>query len=151
MTSPLTPPVDLITTAVLTMLRTGGRTVYDGVSAANPAAPGYPFDILYAIPGGDADPLPDLEDTNTTVHLAFQVSSVSNLRNQAQHQARVARDLMLGRDETGAYATALAMPAGWVCARRWSDPLTPSADRAGDPPQAVFTVPARYFIAVTPA
>jgi hypothetical protein len=148
--APLTPPLDLVTTAVLALLRTGGRTVYDGAFRGDPMAPSYPYDVLYAVPGGSSDPFPDLEDDSDEVVVPYQVTSVSDLRNQAQWQARQARDLLVGRGG-GAYATPFAMPAGWACVRRWSDAGLPGVIRTGDHPNAIFSVPARYLLAVVPA
>lgn len=150
MTAPLTPPLDLIDTAVLTLLRTGGRTVYDGAFGGNAVTPAYPYDILYGLLGGSSDPMPDLEDRNDEITLPYQVTSVSSLRNQARRTARVARDLLIGRNPAGAHVTPMVMPTGWVCIRRAADPAMPGVDRTGDTPNAIFTVPARYLITVTP-
>jgi hypothetical protein len=147
----LTPPLDLITTAVLGLLRTGGRTVWDAVYGGSATTPGFPYDILYPLLGGDSNPMPTLDDRNDTVTVPYQVTSVSNLRNQAQRQARVARDLLIGRAPSGGYATPLLMPDGWTCVHRAPDPVMPGVDRAGDNPNAIFTAPARYLLTIAPA
>lgn len=151
MTAPLTPPVDLITTAVLTLLKASGRTVYDGAFGGSPVSPSYPYAILYSLTGGDSDPMPDLDDRRDTVTLPYQVTSVSNLRNQCQQAGRVLRDRLVGKTPGGGYAHQLVMPAGWVCIARRSDSVTPGIDRTGDTPNAVFTEPARYLLTITPA
>ncbi len=143
MTGPLTPPLDLITTAVLELLRTGGRTVYGAAYTGDPHNPPYPYDVLYQLPGGSADPFPSLDDRHNEATLVFQVTAVSNLRNQAQWAARAARDLMVG-------GSPLPMPDGWVCIHRRPDPAMPGVDRAGLEPNTIYTVPARYLITVAP-
>jgi hypothetical protein len=163
-TAPLTPPIDLITTAVLTLLRTTERVVFDGGYApvpelvaqnagyaANPVRPTYPYAILYSLAGGDTDPMPDLDDRRDTVTLAYQVTSVSSLRNQCQQTGRVLRDRLVGKTPGGHYAHELVMPDGWVCIARRPDYVTPGIDRTGDTPTAIYTEPARYLLTITPA
>lgn len=150
MSSPLkSAPIDDVTTALLELLRTGGRTVYDAAYAGNPLQPTYPYDIVYQLPGGSADPMPDLDADYRPVVVVFQVTTVSNLRNQCQRSAARARDLIVGRNPTGELAYELPVPAGWRC-DRWPDPAMPGVDRVGAPPSAVFNQAARYLLALTP-
>lgn len=155
MTGPLTPPLDLITTAVLELLRTGGRTVYDAAYTGDPHNPPYPYDVLYQLPGGSADPFPSLDDRHTDATLVFQVTAVSDLRNQAQWAARAARDLMVGKTSAGfdqphKFAHPLVLPDGWVCIDRRPDPAMPGVERTGLEPNSIYTVPARYYLTVAP-
>ncbi len=143
MTGPLTPPLDLITTAVLELLRTGGRPVFDGAYTGDPHNPPYPYTILYQVAGGSADPFPSLDDRHNEATVVYQVTAVSDLRNQAQWAARAARDLMVGTEP-------LLMPDGWVCIHRRPDPAMPGVERTGLEPNTIYTVPARYLITVAP-
>lgn len=152
MTNPvLSPPLDEVTTAVLTLLRTSGRTVHDAVYTGDPITPVYPYSILYALFGGDTNPMPDLDDRHDSVTLPFQVTSVSNLRNQTQRIGRELRDRLVGKSPAGGYAYPLVMPTGWVCIDRRPDPAVPGVDRTGDTPTAVFSQPARYLLTICPA
>jgi hypothetical protein len=146
----LSPPLDLITTNLLTLLRTAGRPVYDGAYEGDPTAPDYWYGILYRIGGGDSDPTPDLDADPRTVTVAYQVTTVGKTRNQAEAGGRILRDRLLGRT-AGTWAYPLTMPAGWVCAHRRPDPVMPGIDRVGDTPNAVYSMPARYQLTVTPA
>ena len=147
----LTPPLDLVTTAVLELLRGADRPVYDGAFDGDPLAPDYWYSILYAVPGGDADAMPDLDDENDTVTVPFQVSTVSDLRNEAQAGARVLHDRLLARSRVrDDWAFPLVMPDGWQCIGRRPDPSLPGVERTGAPPNAIFTVPARYLLTISP-
>lgn len=161
MTNPvLSPPLDEITTALLALLRGSGLMVFDGAfhgdgdgdgdNDADPINPPYPYGILYRIAGGDADPLPDLDDHADTVTVPYQVTAVGATRNQAEKAGRIFHDRLLGRS-TGGWAYSPAMPAGWLLARRRPDPTVPDVVRAGDPPTVVFSQPARYLLTVVPA
>lgn len=156
-------PLDEVTTAVLGLLRGTGRPVFDsGYTrdpqlagsdrryAADPVKPPYPYGILYRIPGGSADATPDLGISMRDVTVAFQVTAVSNYRNQCEYAAREARDRLLAR-APGGWAYPLLLPTGWVCVDRRPDPAMPGIDRVGNYPNAIFNAPARYLITVTPA
>ena len=147
----LTPPLDETTTALLELLKGAGRPVYDGAFDGDPAAPPYWYSILYALPGGSADPMPDLDDDNDTVTALYQASTVSNRRDQAQLGARILHDRLLARTPAGGWLHALVLPAGWQCVGRRPAPELPGVERTGNPPRAVFTVPARYFLTIAPA
>ena len=151
MTNPIySPPVDQVTTAVLGLLNTTGRTVYDGAYGGDPTSPAYPFGILYSLAGGSTDALPDLDDERQHITLAYQVSTVSNLRNQCEATARLFHDRLTARRD-GSHVYALPMPTGWVCINRRADPAQPGTDPDGTPPARVFTRPARYLLTITPA
>jgi hypothetical protein len=50
---------------------------------------------------------------------------------------------------------AASLPAGHArrlaCVDRRPDPAMPGIDRTGDTPNAIFTLPARYLLTITPA
>lgn len=150
MTNPvLSAPLDVITTNVINLLKTTGRPVYDGVYGGNPTSPTFPYAIAYQLPGGNADATPDMGATLQTVTAVFQVTSVSNVRNQCQNTTRQMRDRLIGRAE-GDWAYELAMPAGWVCTAREPDSVLPGVDRQGDPPTAIYSQSARYLLTFSP-
>lgn len=143
-------PIDLVTTAVLELLKTSGRKVCDGAYDGDPVRPPYPYHLLYTVGGGSSDPTPDLDADPQTITVAYQVSTVSNLRNQCERAAREAHDLILARrpDRTG-WAHDLTVP-GWEVVDRRPDPATPGTDRTGEVPNAIFTRPARYLLTLSP-
>lgn len=157
----LSPPLDEVTTALLTLLRGAGRPVFrsayagdgtgDGTNDADPVTPPYWYAILYRILGGDADPLPDLDDRQQTVTVAYQVSAVSDRPDQVEKAGRILRDRLLGRGPSGAWAYSLTLPDGWLCTDRRADSVTPGIDPAGEAPNRVFSLPARYLLTVSPA
>lgn len=136
-------PLDLITTAVLTLLRSTGRTVYDAVYAGDPTRPTYPYSVLYVLDGGDSDATPDMGFTRSDVIVPFQITTVSPLRNQAQAVARQLRDLFLTGD--------LVMPTGWACTLRDLDPTMPGVLRVGENPTATFNLHQRVSLTISPA
>lgn len=150
MTNPVySPPLDLITTAVLDLLNASGRKVWDGQYGGNPTSPTYPYGLLYRIPGGSADPMPDLDDQGDEVTAVWQVTAVSNLRNQCELTGRVFHDRLLARNANG-YLYPLTMPTGWQCIRRAPDPATPGIDRTGSEPNSIFSLPQRFYLTITP-
>lgn len=142
-------PLDLVTTAVLELLRGTGRTVYDGAYAGDPTSPTYPYGVLYRIPGGSSDATPDLAMTRQSVTVAFQVTAVSSLRNQCEATTRLFRDRLMARD-IGGWVHELTLPPGWACTNRSPDPTMPGVDRSGDPPRAIYSCPLRFQLTVTP-
>lgn len=144
-------PMDLVTTAVLDLLNDAqeGRKVYDGAYSGDPTTPAYPYGILYRIAGGTADPMPDLDADPQTVTVAYQVTAVSNLRNQCEATARLFHDRLLARDDDG-WRYPIAAPDGWAVVDRRPDPAMPGVDRTGDPPRVVYSLPARYLLTVSP-
>ena len=137
------PPVDEITTAVLDLLNASGFVVWDGAYGGSPTAPAYPYGVLYALFGGDSDPLPELDGRHDSVTLPFQVTSVSDRRNQCQALGARLRGQML--------AGVLPVVAGWACVERRMDPVMPGVDRVGEPPNVVFSEPARYLLTYSPS
>lgn len=151
MTNPvLSPPLDLITTAVLDLLNASSRKVWDGAYGGSPTAPAYPYGVLYRIPGGSSDATPDMSGDPRTVIVPYQVTAVSNLRNQCEATARVFRDRLLARIP-GGFLYPLAMPEGWRCTDRRPDPAMPGIDRTGDTPNAIYSLPARFYLTITSA
>ena len=142
MTAP-SAPLYLVTTALLTMLRTAGRTVYDGAYQGDPTQPSYPYAVLYALDGGDSDFTPDLAESRRDVVVVHQITSVSNLRNQAQAIGQAHRDRFL----TGE----LNLPEGWICTRRDLDRTVPGIDRVGNNPTAVFNHHQRVLMTISRA
>lgn len=161
MSIPVTsPPLDLITTGLLDFFAQSGRTGYDGAYTGDPVRPAYPYWILYSLAGGSADPMPDLDMDLTTVTAVWQVTAVSNLRNQAQRTRQTLRDLLLARTadradrlyaNTAGWTYPLPMPTGWTCIQRTPDPALPGVDRAGEVPAAVFSAPFRFALTIAPA
>ena len=151
----VSPPLDEITTNLLDLLDLSGRTRaagqgFDGAYGGDPVNPVFPHWILYQIPGGSPDPMPDLDLNLDTVTAVWQVTAVAKVRNQAQQLQRVLRDLLLARDgPTWTYP--LAMPGGWVCIDRRPDATLAGVDRTGDPPNAIFTAPSRFYLTISPA
>jgi len=143
-------PLDLVTTAVLTLLRGTGRTVYDAVYAGDPLKPPYPYGLLYRLPGGSADATPDLAMSLRDVTVPYQVTAVSNLRNQCEHAGREFRDRIFAR-ELGGWKNPLPMPDGWTCTARLIDPVMPGVDQAGTQPNVVFSQPFRFYLTVSPS
>lgn len=143
LTAPISAPLHLVTTALLTLLRTSTRTVYDGAYQGDPTRPSYPYCVVYALDGGDSDWTPDLADSRQDVVVVHQITTVSNLRNQAQAVGQQLRDVFL-RGE-------LVMPAGWLCTRRDLDRTVPGVDRVGDNPTAVFNHHQRVLMTISRA
>ena len=144
------PPLDQVTTAVLELLRGTGRTVWDGAYGGDPAQPAYPYGVLYRLTGGNSDPLPDLDADGDEVTVAYQVTAVSNLRNQCENTGVRFRDRVLARNTDG-WVYGIAVPAGWQVIDRRPDPALPGIDRAGDPPRAVYSLPFRFALTIAPA
>jgi hypothetical protein len=115
----LSAPLDLVTTAVLDLLNANpGRKVWDGAYGGDPTKPAYPYGILYRIAGGSADDHDARPRRRpATVTVAYQVTAVSNLRNQCEATGRLFRDRLLARDDRR-LGVRLAMPAGWACIDR---------------------------------
>lgn len=150
MTNPaLSAPLDLVTTAVLEMLRASGRTVYDGAYTGDPTSPAYPYGLLYRLTGGSSDATPDLDADPQTVTVAYQATAVSNYRNQCEQTGRVFRDRVIGRSG-GGWAYPLTLPAGWVCVDRRADLSMPGIDRTGNEPSPVFSLPFRFTLTISP-
>lgn len=146
----VSPPLDEVTTALLDLFALTGRTGYDGAYGGNPVQPGYPYWILFAIPGGSADPFPDLDLDLSTVTAVWQVSAVSNYRNQAQQLARMCRDLILGRGDSD-WLYPISVPSGWQVTARMPDPALAGVIRSGDAPTAVWTAPVRFNLTIARA
>lgn len=155
------PPLGEVTTALLTLLRGAGHMIFDGAYAgdgdgdgdddADPIRPPYWYAILYRIPGGNADTMPDLDDRHQTVTVPYQCTAVGATRNQAEAADRILRDRILERGPTGAWVHDLALPAGWVCCDRQPDPVMAGVDAVGEAPSRVFSLPARFYLTITPA
>lgn len=143
------PPLDEMTTALLELLRTGGRTVYDGAYGGDPLAVTYPYSILYQIPGGAADAIPTLDLDLRVMTVAYQVTTVSNLRNQCQNAAGQIRDLLLARTSSG-WANDLPLASGWQVIHRAPDAALPGIDRTGEYPAVLYNQPARYHLTIAP-
>jgi hypothetical protein len=146
-TPAVSAPLDQITTALLNLLNASSRKVWDGAYGGSPTAPTYPYGILYRIAGGTSDFTPDLGDSRPTVVVPYQVTAVSNVRNQCEQTGRVFRDRILARTRDG-FTYPLAMPDGWACTDRRPDPVMPGIDRTGDVPNAIFTLPARFYLTI---
>lgn len=144
-------PLDRVTTAVLTLLRgTAERDkpqwVYDGAYTGDPVKPPYWYSILYQLPGGSIDPMPDLDANRNEITVVFQDTVVSNLRNSAQAGARIHHDRLLDRTPGGLWSHPLDLPEGWRDIDRRPDSTVPGVDRAGSKPAAVFNLPQRFYL-----
>jgi hypothetical protein len=144
------PPLDEVTTALLTLLNDSGRKVWDGVYGGDPLDPVYPYGILYRIPGGNADATPDMSGQPTTVTGVWQVTTVAGYRNVCERAARDFHDRIVART-SGGFVYPLPISDGWECTDRRPDPAVPGIDRGGEHPRAVFSLPARYLITIGPA
>ena len=156
------PPLDEFTTAILELLRgdaveQGPGWVYDGVYGGDPLDPAYPHHLLYRVPGGNADTTPDLADSRASVTAVWQVTTVGRYRNQCERAAQAAHDRLVGRirdeglDKPWRYAHPLPAIGGWQVTERRPDPAMPGIDRAGDHPNAVFSLPARFYLTIARA
>lgn len=160
-TTPIaSPPLDAITTALLDLFKGTGRTVHDGAYSGDPIAPAYPYAILYSTAGGSADPIPDLDKRSDEITATWQVTAVSNRRNQAELTRRQLRDRLLARHlehpdqtyaNTAGWVYPIACPAGWQIVDRNPDPAMPGVDRTGDVPAAIFSAPLLFTLTVVPA
>lgn len=151
MTAPVySLPVDQVTTALLTLLRSTGRVVHDGAYNGDPTAPAYPYAILYSLLGGNSDPFPDLAGRRLPVVVSYQVTAVSNLRNQCEATTRLMRDRVLARN-VDSWVYGLPEVPGWLCTDRRPDQVMPGVDRSGDPPRAIYSSPLRFTLTYQPA
>lgn len=144
------PPLDLITTSLIDFFEQSGRTVYDGAYAGNPVTPSYPYSIVYSLPGGSSEPFPDLDLDLTAVTATWQITAVSNLRNQAEATARMFRDLLCART-AGDWRYPITVPSGWQVVTRTPDPMLGGVVRTGDTPNAVFSSPFKFALTITPS
>lgn len=142
-------PLDAMTTALLDLLRTSGRDVYDGAYGGDPLAPAYPYHVLYRIAGGSADPIPTLDLDLRVMTVAYQVTTVAQVRNQCENAALALRELLLARTATG-WANDLPLADGWQVVHRAPDPAMPGVDRTGDYPAVLYNQPARYLLTIAP-
>lgn len=148
MTAPYSVPVDEVTTAVQRLVETLDRPTYDAVYAGDPLTPIYPYYIVFQVPGGNPDPIPTLDLDLRSSTLAFQVTAVSDLRNQAQNAGRRAHDLFFARDDSG-WLHDLVLPDGWQCLQRI--PGQPAGViRTGEHPAAVFSQPVPFQLTLAP-
>lgn len=145
-----TPPLDDVTTALLDLFRLADGTVYDGAYNGNPVKVAYPYRILYPIPGGSSDPFPDLDLDRRAVTASWQLTAVSNYRNQAERTARISRDLLLARAD-GDWLYPIDAPDGWQILTRRPDDVMPGVLRSGDAPTAVWSAPIRFTLTLAPA
>lgn len=151
MTTPTaSAPLSDITTAVLTLLEGTGRDVWDGAYGGSPTQPAYPYLLLLRIAGGSSDPLPDLDADPQTVTVPYQVTAVSNYRNQCEFTGRQFRDRIFDR-ELGGWKYSIAMPDGWFCTARLIDPVLPGVDQAGQQPTVTYSQPSRFYLTVARA
>lgn len=143
-------PLDEVTSALLDLFKLSGREVYDGRYDGDPVRPAYPYGILYSVPGGNADPMPTLDLDRRTATGAWQVTAVSNYRNQAQRTAGMFRDLLTARSGSG-WVYPLTVPDGWVCIARDTDAVVPGVDSAGLVPNAIYSAPVPFTVTIAPA
>lgn len=150
MTTPVhSPPLDLLTTAVLEALKATELPVWDHSFGGDPARPAYPYGILYRLPGGSSDPFPDLAANPRALVVPYQLTAVSKYRNQCEAAGRVFRDRILTRTP-GGWLYDIAAPDGWSVTGRRPDPTLPGVDKGGQPPSVTYSQPFRFYLTVAP-
>lgn len=133
--------------ALVTMLRTEMPVPFgDGEP---PVDEPVPYGIVYSIEGGQFGG-PPLIAPDADAQFVVQVNCVGERRDQAESMLDGVRGLILGRDASGAFNTAITAPTGWVIAGRWSDGGPAGVDYEGRPPSRLFTARERFVLAVTP-
>lgn len=143
-------PVQLVTTALLAMLKAElepGWKVYDTNVPPSAASSYY---MLSQIGGGSFSG-PPLTAPEIDEEIVYQLDAVAARRDQAQLMADRGKELMVGRDATGALRFALTMPGGWVESGRIRNDVPGGVDQEGAPPSVVYTAPNRYTVQVTPS
>ena len=142
-------PVHTMTNLLIQWLKdqlpTYSGRVGDTVAPADTSGPYY---VVHHITGGDLWG-PGWVSWDS-LDLMYQVDSVAARRDAAQLAAVKVRSLMLRLSElTG--KPLVPAPPGWVVAKVEPDSGIGGPDREGVPPAAVFAVPERYVLSLTPA
>lgn len=153
MAAVLVPPLQLLTTGVLDMLRTGMAAMRCPVHDHGPTgegAPALPYAVLYAIPGGGFDG-PPLTAPESDVHAIYQVTVAAGRRDQCQLLADKVRSVWTGRQANGTFDTPSPVIAGWVVADRIVADAPAGVEVDGAAPRYVFSVPQRFGVTLTPA
>lgn len=156
MTVTAPPARQLVTNALLTMLRSAGvglvgdnRAPKFGGSPprVQPTNADYPYSILYDIEGGarSGDFVDDMQDAQ----FAYQWSFIGRRRDQAQLMADKGCAVLVGRTD-GVYTVAMTDPAGMSIIRRTLDEPY-GAQQQGTAEQLVWLVPCRFRLDVTAA
>lgn len=145
-----TSPDLVVADAVLALLKSTGRRVYDGQYDGPQPAPVnvYPFGVFYPIAGGVYDG-PPLTAPHERVMLGYQVTVTGLRRDQTQSLACELQDLAWGRNPGGAHASPLIV-AGFVVLERAPMESPAGATLVGDPPTRVWNAPVRFNVTVTP-
>lgn len=132
-------------TAVISMLRAQQAfPVGDG----EPPDDEVPYYIVYPIEGGGYFG-PPLTNPEADAAVVLQVNSVGRRRDQAQRLGTIARNLVLGRQASGAFQNAIT-GSTFVVAHRRPDGGPAGTDYSGRPPDRLFTARERYVLHVTP-
>lgn len=150
MTAPYSAPLGQVTTALRDFFAALGHDVWDGAYGGDPLIPAYPYYVLYAVPGGSSDPIPTLDLDLRAKTAAWQLTAVSNLRNQAQDAAGRAYDLLVARTGDG-WAHEPSWPDGWQCIRREPADELPGVIRTGEYPAAIYSQPVPFQLTLAPA
>lgn len=147
-------PTQLVTAAVVAMLQalvgeggTGIKAVYQGeFEGVSP----FPYVVVNQIPGGSMYG-PPLVGPEQDAMLQFQITSVGKRSDQAQWMGDMVRASMIGRDQSGVFASAFPTPPGWVCADRLLASAPGGVVAQGSAPNKLFVVNEIYTVCVTPA
>lgn len=145
-----TSPDLLVADAVLALLRTTSRRVYDGqYEGAQPAPRSvYPFAVFYPLLGGRYAGEP-LTAPDRHVTFLFQCTATGLRRDQTQALASELQDLAWSRTAAGGFQWSLPVAGFTVLDRAPSDSpagVTP----VGEPPNRVWNAPVRFTVTVTP-
>lgn len=142
-------PTQLITTAIIDMLKAAfgaGARVYDH---RVPEGATHPYWMVSHLPGGDRSG-PPLVAPDSDAALVFQVDGVALRRDAAQLAADRAVDVMIGRNAAGGFVRELVMPSGWALCDRMPSEGSGGVEQEGAPPNVVYTAPNRFTVVVTP-
>lgn len=148
MTTLSSPPIQLMSNAVLQFFRDAGLRVGDHELPTDRTTP---YSILYVVEDAPVPDQPELVATPTDLWLGVQLTSIGSRRDQAQLQAdRVRRRLLDTDSVTGAFVHDLPAIAGWV----WNARIGAAPSGVvpeGTAPNKLYNVPDRYTLHVTPA
>lgn len=140
-------PQQLVTNALLELLRQPGRTVLDHpYTVENPR---YPYLAVSAIPGG-AFSGPPLTHPDADAELVYQVDAIGTRRDQAQALGDWAAGRLLRREVDGAYTHDFGTVEGWAVMARMPTDTTPGGVEVTPAPTTLYRDSRRYTIALTP-
>ena len=111
----------------------------------------YPYNVLYAIPGGGFEG-PALTAPDADASIVFQVNSVALDPAETEALGDGVREAFLGRDSKGAFLyQPPELPGGWRIIDRTPDGGLGGMEYSGAPTNRVFTMSERYVFHLTPS